>query len=88
MGRVRVWEPGARLVFEYRSAFLPPEPLTEVEVRFEPIESGTRVTLEHRGFEQLPPEIGREWEGRAWIQFMRWFAEHVGSAGRPGSGQP
>jgi hypothetical protein len=78
MGRVRVWEPGSRVVFEYRNAHLPPAPLTEVEVRFEPTGTGTRVTLEHRGFERLPPGIGEEWAPRAWRTFMEWFAEHAG----------
>jgi uncharacterized protein YndB with AHSA1/START domain len=78
MGRVLAWEPGVRLVFEYRSAFLPPEPLTEVEVRFEPIEGGTRVVLEHRGLDGLPPEVARTFSTQAWANFMSWFAEYAG----------
>ena len=80
MGRVIAWEPGTRILFQYRNVSLPPAPLTEVEVRFHPVEGGTRVTLEHRGFDGLPPEIARTWEGRAWIVFMRWFAEYAGRA--------
>ena len=86
IGRVLVWEPGARLVFGFRSVFFPPEPMTEVEVRFDPVGRGTRVTLEHRGLDRLPPEFVKTFEGRAWVAFMCWFREHVagqGVAGRP-----
>ena len=80
MGRVLVWEPGRRLVFRYSNVHLPPDPPTEVEVRFEPVAEGTRVTLEHRGLERMPPAIAASWEERAWKTFMAWFAEHVGRA--------
>lgn len=53
VGRVLVWEPPARLVFEWRlRSFLPGE-RTEVEVRFEEAPEGTRVTVEHRGWDSL-----------------------------------
>jgi uncharacterized protein YndB with AHSA1/START domain len=54
-GRVRVWEPGTRLVFDWRNTNFAPGQVTEVEVRFEPDAGGTRVTLEHRGWECIPP---------------------------------
>jgi uncharacterized protein YndB with AHSA1/START domain len=50
---VLAWEPGRRLVFEWRGKSFAPGERTEVEVRFEPVEGGTRVTLEHRGWEAL-----------------------------------
>ncbi|MGH2899739.1 MAG: SRPBCC domain-containing protein, partial [Solirubrobacteraceae bacterium] len=56
IGRVRVWEPGARLVFDWRAKNFLPGQITEVEVRFEPDAGGTRVTLEHRGWERIPRE--------------------------------
>src|SRR4051794_6561794 len=49
IGRVLVWEPGKRLVFEWRGRNFAPDEVTEVELRFEPTGEGTRVTLEHRG---------------------------------------
>jgi hypothetical protein len=76
MGRVLVWEPGARLAFEFQSLLLPPVP-TEVEVRFEPIAEGTRVTLEHRGLDRFPAKDAARMERHAWIEFMRWFREYV-----------
>lgn len=50
IGRVRVWEPGKRLVLDYRLRNFAPGEQTEVEVRFEASGDGTRVTLEHRGW--------------------------------------
>ena len=50
MGRVLVWEPPSRLVIEWRGANLAEDEKTRVDVRFEPTESGTRVTLEHSGW--------------------------------------
>jgi uncharacterized protein YndB with AHSA1/START domain len=54
IGRIRVWEPGARLVFGWRCASFGPDHATEVEVRFEPVGAETRVTVEHRGWETVP----------------------------------
>jgi uncharacterized protein YndB with AHSA1/START domain len=56
IGRIRVWEPGERLVFSWRQASFRAEQMTEVEVRFEPAGEETRVTVEHRGWESVPPE--------------------------------
>ena len=84
MGRVLAWEPGARLLFQYRSAHLPSDVPTEVEVRFEPTAEGTRVTLEHRGLDRLPLPTARMWESRAWIAFMGWFRDYVSGLSRDG----
>lgn len=94
IGRVQRWEPPARFVFECREEGRPDGPATEVEVRFEPAPGGTRVTLEHRGFERLPPEhparggLAREallqlW-GRCWserLEQARASAERAERAG-------
>jgi uncharacterized protein YndB with AHSA1/START domain len=56
IGRVLAWEPGARLMFEWRGANFEPEDVTEVEVVFQATETGTRVVLEHRGWEKIPLE--------------------------------
>jgi uncharacterized protein YndB with AHSA1/START domain len=53
VGRVRVWEPSRRLVFGWRGIDFAPGEETEVEVRFERVAAGTRVTLEHRGWDAL-----------------------------------
>jgi hypothetical protein len=78
MGRVIAWEPGRRLAFVYRNVHLPLEG-TEVEVRFEAVPDGTRVTLEHRGLERLRAEELALWEERAWIRFMAAFEAYVTS---------
>ncbi|MBU4434585.1 MAG: SRPBCC domain-containing protein, partial [Alphaproteobacteria bacterium] len=54
VGRVRVWLPGEKLVVGWRQATFTPEMDTEVEVRFEAVEDGTRVTVEHRGWDSVP----------------------------------
>ena len=53
VGRVLAWEPPSRLLFEWRNTNFAPHEHTEVEVRFEASPSGTRVTVEHRGWEAL-----------------------------------
>jgi uncharacterized protein YndB with AHSA1/START domain len=54
IGKVFVWSPPSRLVFGWRQATFAPDQATEVEVRFDPIGSETRVTVEHRGWEAIP----------------------------------
>ena len=50
-GKVRAWEPNERIVFELRGRHLKPDECTVVEVRFEPVGHGTRVTVYHRGWD-------------------------------------
>lgn len=54
IGRITAWEPPDRVVFSYRQANFPPDLHTEVEVRFEAVGEETRVSVEHRGFDQVP----------------------------------
>jgi uncharacterized protein YndB with AHSA1/START domain len=52
LGEVLVWEPSSRFAFSWypgRSA----ETSQVVDVRFTPVDSGTRVSLEHPGWERL-----------------------------------
>ncbi|MBI4261184.1 MAG: SRPBCC domain-containing protein [Actinobacteria bacterium] len=51
-GRVLVWDPPHRLVMSWRPN-LTANPHTEIEVTFTPEGDGTRVDLEHRGWERL-----------------------------------
>ncbi|HEX2171420.1 MAG TPA: SRPBCC domain-containing protein [Dehalococcoidia bacterium] len=55
-GRVTVWEPPSRLVFDWRAANFAPAEKTEVEVVFEPSPSGTLVTVTHRGWSAIRPD--------------------------------
>jgi hypothetical protein len=55
IGRVTAWEPGAKLGFTWRQKTFSAEQITHVEVRFEAVGDETRVTLEHRGWDSVPP---------------------------------
>ena len=56
IGRILAWEPPRRLVFSWRQASFPPDLTTEVEVCFFALGDETRVSVEHRGFDQVPAE--------------------------------
>ncbi|HSL68885.1 MAG TPA: methyltransferase domain-containing protein [Longimicrobiales bacterium] len=51
--RVTHWEHGRRIRLEWRAASWQPDDASEIDVRFEPIEGGTRITMEHRGWDRL-----------------------------------
>lgn len=82
VGRVLAWEPGARLVFEWRLGNFAPGEHTEVEVRFQPAPGGTWVQLEHRGLASLPPDHpvrhGQP-DGVFSERLARWWGELLGS---------
>ncbi|HEY8003415.1 MAG TPA: SRPBCC domain-containing protein [Phenylobacterium sp.] len=59
IGRISVWRPPDRLVFSWRQASFPPDLHTEVEVAFEAVGEETRVSIEHRGFDQVPSGAAR-----------------------------
>ena len=59
IGKILAWEPPARLLFSWRQANFPPDLRTEVEVRFEAVGEETRVSVEHRGFHQVPDGAAR-----------------------------
>lgn len=54
LGRVTVWDPPERLSFEFRTREFAPDEHTRVLVRFEAVEAGTRVTVEHSGWAGIP----------------------------------
>ena len=56
IGPVTVWDPPHRLVFGWRQAGFPAGRSTEVSVRFDAAERGTRVTVEHFGWDAIPQE--------------------------------
>jgi ubiquinone/menaquinone biosynthesis C-methylase UbiE len=49
-GRVVTWRPGERAVLQWRQAEWAPGQVADVEVRAEPVEGGSRLILEHRGW--------------------------------------
>lgn len=56
IGRVTVWQRGARLAFTWRQATFTPDQITSVEVTFEAVGDETRVTVAHRGWDAIPQE--------------------------------
>ncbi len=55
-GRVTVWDPPTRLVFDWRAVNFAPSEKTEVVVDFAPSVSGTLVTVTHRGWSSIRPD--------------------------------
>jgi uncharacterized protein YndB with AHSA1/START domain len=67
IGTILVWQPGHRLVFEWRSSRFHPSDRTEVEVTFARVNDGTEVTLEHRGWKpDRDDQAFRDWLGLWW----------------------
>ena len=56
IGAILTWDPPRSLTFTWRQANFPPDLKTEVEVRFEPVGDETRISVEHRGFDQVPAD--------------------------------
>jgi hypothetical protein len=78
VGRVRIWKPPERLVFDWRGNTFAPGERTEVEVWFEPVPGGTRVTIEHRGWDALPEDhpTRHGLRGEAFVSMIGlWWAE-------------
>ena len=78
VGRVLVWEPGDRLVFEFRPRDFGPGDATEVDVRFQRTPQGTLITLEHRGWDGIAPDhpVRHGMRGSAFQDMMGvWWAD-------------
>jgi len=52
-GVITAWEPPSRLAYSWKPVQDSPHDPTHVEIRFEEVEGGTRVVVEHRGWEVL-----------------------------------
>lgn len=85
VGRVTVWEPGARVRFTWHQIGWAESVATDVDLVFEPVGDGshTRVVLEHSGFERVGPagEQFRAGYGGGWTTVLGWYAERVREAG-------
>jgi len=77
IGRVLVWEPGKRLVFTWRQDDWAASEFTEVEVRFEPSGTGTRVTVEHGGWDRVSSAGPGMADGysHGWQELLGFYAE-------------
>jgi uncharacterized protein YndB with AHSA1/START domain len=75
VGRVTAWEPSRRLALTWTQVGWPEGASTDLEITFEPVADGTRVRLEHTGFERVPGGI--EFIGgydAGWKEVLGWFA--------------
>jgi hypothetical protein len=82
IGRIKVWDPPARLLFVWRNSNFAPDEHTEVEVLFQPGENATRVTVVHRGWAQIradhPARHGMK--GPAFTRMIGlWWADQMTS---------
>jgi uncharacterized protein YndB with AHSA1/START domain len=78
IGRNLDWDPPRRLVFEWRIRNFQPHEKTVVEVLFEALRNGTRVTVTHSGWSQIRPDHPAR-HGLASPAFLRmmglWWAD-------------
>ena len=87
VGKVTLWDPPRRVDLEWRGVNFKPGEKTSVEVTFEQSESGTVVTVRHRGWSKLPEDhparhglVGAAFSrmiGLWWGQLMTSLREHV-----------
>jgi uncharacterized protein YndB with AHSA1/START domain len=79
-GRILVWDPPARVVLAWKPNRNPLPP-TELELNFRAEGAGTRVVLEHRGWERLGEKAGKARAGyvEGWLKvFDRQFGRAAG----------
>jgi uncharacterized protein YndB with AHSA1/START domain len=84
IGRVTSCDPPHRIAFSWQAPGW--EEATEVEVRFSPQPGGgTRLDLEHRGFERIGPGSGpvSEGFGGGWATVLGAYAAHVAGTAPP-----
>jgi len=77
VGDVTAWHPGERMAFQWRHPDWQPGEATEVELRLEPVDHGTRVVLEHRGWGGLigePDELAGWFAGEVLSPLLRAMA--------------
>jgi uncharacterized protein YndB with AHSA1/START domain len=75
VGRISVWKPGEHLALTWRQATFSPDQATELDVRFEALGDQTRVTVEHRGWNRIPPDHAAR-HGFDLLLFQRRLADH------------
>jgi len=74
-GEITVWEPPERFQFEWRGVNFAPGESTQVQVVFEAVPTGTRVTVRHSGWSTLPAEhpVRHGQDGTAFIRMMGFW---------------
>jgi uncharacterized protein YndB with AHSA1/START domain len=94
-GRVTLWEPPARLAFDWRAVNFAPSEWTHVDVTFEARPGGTLVTVTHSGWSGIRPDHparhGLEVQpfvrmmGMWWAQLLSSLREHAARDGDGGA---
>lgn len=75
VGRIAIWQPGARLQLTWRQASFAPDQETLLDVTFEAVGDETRITVEHRGWNTIPEgHVARH--GFPLMLFQRRQGEH------------
>jgi ubiquinone/menaquinone biosynthesis C-methylase UbiE len=69
VGRVISWQPGEKVALEWHPTDWQLDAKTKLEVRFETMQEGTRITLEHENLDNLLGDPGNELAG--------WFVSEV-----------
>jgi len=81
-GEITVWHPPERFRFEWRGVNFAPGESTQVEVVFEAVPTGTRVTVRHSGWAALRADHPVR-HGRQGAEFIRaqglWWGEQMTS---------
>jgi uncharacterized protein YndB with AHSA1/START domain len=80
-GEVTLWEPPHRFVYTWH-LMRDRADATEVEIRFVPHASITRVEIEHRGWERLGMEEGRTWRDRNMGGWSTLLPHYIAAADR------
>lgn len=81
-GTVRLWEPPHRFVTTWHPG-RPADDATELEVRFEPAPTGSRLVLEHRGWERVAWSGDRASYERGWEPVISAFGRLVSAEASP-----
>lgn len=84
-GEVTVWEPPSRFGYLWHLKRDRAD-ATEVEIRFVVAGEGTRVEIEHRGWEALGAD-GETWRDRnhgGWATLLPWYVAAAEAAAGPG----
>ncbi|HUE95945.1 MAG TPA: methyltransferase domain-containing protein, partial [Longimicrobiaceae bacterium] len=68
IGRVLEWEEGERITLRWHQADWDTEEMTEIDIHFTPIDGGTAVLVEHRGWGGLVGGAG---------ELAGWFASEI-----------
>jgi uncharacterized protein YndB with AHSA1/START domain len=76
IGRVLQWSPGERIELSWRLPSFADAEKTEVDVRFEAIDGGTRISVEHRGWSALrddhPARHGKQGRDYEYMKASLW----------------